>query len=139
MILRPPRYTRTDTLFPYTTLFRSGVGRTGQDGGFGGLKQDIVEGERLADLHAGPVAEQAGTIHKARRLPSGITPAARGRGLALRQARGEALQKTRTFLMPGLSKHAPVRSEEHTSELQSLMRISYAVFGLKKKKTKQQY
>src|SRR3546814_10859021 len=77
MIRRPPRSTRTDTLFPYTTLFRSGgCGRGG--GGRRGLC--LLAEDRVLDL-----AENA-------------------------------------------------RSEEHTSELQSLMRISYAVFCLKKKK-----
>src|SRR3546814_4994914 len=87
MIRRPPRSTRTDTLFPYTTLFRS-VRRTG--------------GRRAAQLPA-------------RSLP----------GTAVRGAvtRGHA----------GCGRRP--RSEEHTSELQSLMRISYAVFCLKKKKT----
>src|SRR3546814_7816864 len=76
MIRRPPRSTRTDTLFPYTTLFRSGEGRAFQGG------------------------------------------------------RPYACQKrTATRLFPW------TRSEEHTSELQSLMRISYAVFCLKKKNT----
>src|SRR3546814_6343512 len=83
MIRRPPRSTRTDTLFPYTTLFRSACG------------------------------ERAG-------------------------ARGSAVSAVKPF--PGRTKKgrqiAGPRSEEHTSELQSLMRISYAVFCLKKKKKK---
>src|SRR3546814_2398977 len=78
MIRRPPRSTRTDTLFPYTTLFRS-----------------TARGRH------------------ARRQPHGSEARRQGRGV-----RAE---------LP--------RSEEHTSELQSLMRISYAVFCLKKKKT----
>src|SRR3546814_20712302 len=72
MIRRPPRSTRTDTLFPYTTLFRSLGGRRMA------ARLGAVDHQRIADL--------------------------------------------------------PDRSEEHTSELQSLMRISYAVFCLKKKK-----
>src|SRR3546814_11691566 len=79
MILRPPRSTRTDTLFPYTTLFRSGCASAG---------------------HA-PVAS----------APASPTEPA----------------KPTTALQY-------LRSEEHTSELQSLMRISYDVFCLKKKK-----
>src|SRR3546814_8469159 len=82
MIRRPPRSTRTDTLFPYTTLFRSE--RPG--------RQD-------------------------RRIALRGRQPGRGRGSAERTGRG-----------------AVRRSEEHTSELQSLMRISYAVFCLKKKK-----
>src|SRR3546814_5235776 len=85
MIRRPPRSTRTDTLFPYTTLFRSIKARAAD-----------AEGD-------------------ARR-------AALGYAAALDAAPANELVAIRT------------RSEEHTSELQSLMRISYAVFCLKKKK-----
>src|SRR3546814_3757191 len=98
MIRRPPRSTRTDTLFPYTTLFRSdGLG--GID--LGELAGDLVEARvGLAD---------AGTA----RLDDVVE---QGEGLVV------AVES-----LAG-------RSEEHTSELQSLMRISYAVFCLKKKK-----
>src|SRR3546814_12396285 len=82
MIRRPPRSTRTDTLFPYTTLFRSASGTW----------------SRLA------------------------TPSAWVNWLCISQYSPSSVG---------------VRSEEHTSELQSLMRISYAVFCLKKKKTSQ--
>src|SRR3546814_8073094 len=85
MIRRPPRSTRTDTLFPYTTLFRS----------IGPRRQGLDLFERI-----GLVLEQVGVM---------------------------------------LAQHAGTgarRSEEHTSELQSLMRISYAVFCLKKKSAK---
>src|SRR3546814_6536243 len=91
MIRRPPRSTRTDTLFPYTTLFRSPVRRR----------------------------------HRARRFRHWLyvdEPAA-GDGDRRDQDRPEFR-----------SWAAQRRSEEHTSELQSLMRISYAVFCLKKKK-----
>src|SRR3546814_14963046 len=84
MIRRPPRSTRTDTLFPYTTLFRS------------------IEFS----------------------LGGGFTAAQRAELWAIRDTLPGRLAKY---------KHFPVRSEEHTSELQSLMRISYAVFCLKKK------
>src|SRR3546814_6610701 len=80
MIRRPPRSTRTDTLFPYTTLFRSTPGS--------GVTDDPVE-----------IVSETGVI----------------------RTRAKAEERLR-------------RSEEHTSELQSLMRISYAVFCLKKKK-----
>src|SRR3546814_1077257 len=83
MIRRPPRSTRTDTLFPYTTLFRS-KSRSSERGGDMGAQPAM------------PACDQCKPL-----------PGERGR--------------------------AP-RSEEHTSELQSLMRISYAVFCLKKKK-----
>src|SRR3546814_8651581 len=93
MIRRPPRSTRIDTLFPYTTLFRSGPLGDGPLGdgplGDGPLGDGPLADGPLADgpLADGPLAD---------------------------------------------------RSEEHTSELQSLMRISYAVFCLKKKNTQQQ-
>src|SRR3546814_5761401 len=96
MIRRPPRSTRTDTLFPYTTLFRSHP----QDP----LGHPIrVENLERVHCFARPDVGDWETGHAAdaeRRSPAGI------------------------------------RSEEHTSELQSLMRISYAVFCLKKKTTK---
>src|SRR3546814_4537038 len=105
MIRRPPRSTRTDTLFPYTTLFRSqGVERPAH-GPIG----------RLEDVHLVDLLD---------------------RGAA--DADGAAAQDLRQHGLPlgGLQDLAVVdgRSEEHTSELQSLMRISYAVFCLKKKK-----
>src|SRR3546814_4454548 len=93
MIRRPPRSTRTDTLFPYTTLFRSPVTQSGAV-----AQEVIVTGTRVPS-------------------PSFNTPAP-------------------------MVRHEPPppdtarRSEEHTSELQSLMRISYAVFCLKKKNKK---
>src|SRR3546814_9678390 len=106
MIRLPPRSTRTDTLFPYTTLFRSWIARRGVLGGAGGLaRPDRGQhrvGHRLAALEG---------MHDAFGDPAG--DAAGLMALA----------------------HPPCkRSEEHTSELQSLMRISYAVFCLKKKK-----
>src|SRR3546814_9527030 len=96
MIRRPPRSTRTDTLFPYTTLFRSDL--------------DLAVGERRDQRLARPHAEFA--AHGQRQRP-------------VRVARED--QQVAIFVFH-------VRSEEHTSELQSLMRISYAVFCLKKKK-----
>src|SRR3546814_6883583 len=88
MIRRPPRSTRTDTLFPYTTLFRSLLMLAACSGG--------------QDEETGPEASSdIGPLQKAERPAPAETP----------------------------------RSEEHTSELQSLMRISYAVFCLKKKTT----
>src|SRR3546814_18697827 len=82
MIRRPPRSTRTDTLFPYTTLFRSSRQEAGRPAGTA-----IVAGAE--EIETAPRFERGG--------------------------------------------ERPARSEEHTSELQSLMRISYAVFCLKKK------
>src|SRR3546814_4635454 len=105
MIRRPPRSNRTDTLFPYTTLFRSESGRLARSPGHVGFP----------DAHG---REPAAGVRAARPV-GGRCRAARGAG-----ARGwRGACRTRRAL----------RSEEHTSELQSLMRISYAVFCLKKK------
>src|SRR3546814_8100627 len=101
MIRRPPRTTRTDTLFPYTTLFRS---RRTLHGGLAGHHR------RQPD----------------QRLSGRQVPGA-GDGRARRRLADLHLDLRRH--QRRLSRH---RSEEHTSELQSLMRISYAVFCLKK-------
>src|SRR3546814_1727594 len=90
MIRRPPRSTRTDTLFPYTTLFRS-VSSTAK-----------IRAPRLV-----------------------------GGGCPISQETKISRVKTKVAAPPTM---CSIRSEEHTSELQSLMRISYAVFCLKKKK-----
>src|SRR3546814_9745695 len=101
MIRRPPRSTRTDTLFPYTTLFRSlGAACRG----------------RRAGAHLGV---------------GGLRPAAVAVPAAVRLSRHRAVAAALLPRAPGAPRG---RSEEHTSELQSLMRISYAVFCLKKKK-----
>src|SRR3546814_2830937 len=94
MIRRPPRSTRTDTLFPYTTLFRSLSGWLGVMG--------------FAALYPSPAKHQLRAMPDARPACTACTNPAPACG--------------------------SWRSEEHTSELQSLMRISYAVFCLKKKK-----
>src|SRR3546814_8340505 len=95
MIRRPPRSTRTDTLFPYTTLFRSGRAQITQE----------------PAVHPGDTDIDIG---------------------------GDAV-RPRKVARPDRGRQTILRSEEHTSELQSLMRISYAVFCLKKKKkTKRQ-
>src|SRR3546814_2644134 len=99
MIRRPPRSTRTDTLFPYTTLFRSW------------------------QLHALPCQQRGGPLPPAR-LPQGQSQR------VLPQAPPDGLRQLPCACVRHL---LAVRSEEHTSELQSLMRISYAVFCLKKK------
>src|SRR3546814_8067410 len=93
MIRRPPRSTRTDTLFPYTTLFRS-----------------YLNTERILE-----VIEQSGA--------DGVHP-------------GYGFFSENTDFARAITER---RSEEHTSELQSLMRISYAVFCLKKKTTTKQH
>src|SRR3546814_4121826 len=106
MIRLPPRSTRTDTLFPYTTLFRS------QRPGHGRQRNGGQIPFAAIDVHLA-----AGADH---RMDGADTDFARTGRLRL------LISKRR---MPG-------RSEEHTSELQSLMRISYAVFCLKKKTEK---
>src|SRR3546814_8941884 len=101
MIRRPPRSTRTDTLFPYTTLFRSGLPHLQQTRSIAryGLSQITAVFEDGTDVYFA------------------------------RQQVAERLKEVSAQLPAGVQ-----RSEEHTSELQSLMRISYAVFCLKKKK-----
>src|SRR3546814_4726707 len=111
MIRRPPRSTRTDTLFPYTTLFRSSCPRNSRERAFG-----------AALSHAGPVflhPRSHGAIGKL---------AAPGAHIVL-----EVRDSMRSRDRAGHRRVRNDRSEEHTSELQSLMRISYAVFCLKKK------
>src|SRR3546814_4014923 len=103
MIRRPPRSTRTDTLFPYTTLFRS---RPRQRG--------------------------------VRKCPRATSHWSSGHA----DSTGAECRVSQSMIV-GMLTFAPcrptMRSEEHTSELQSLMRISYAVFCLKKKKTSRQW
>src|SRR3546814_6560028 len=108
MIRRPPRSTRPDTLFPYTTLFRSHA-RQGAAG------------------HAAPRGAAPGATDRAG-LPPAASPcrADPRRGPEFRNERMAGQRSCRRG----------ARSEEHTSELQSLMRISYAVFCLKKKTTR---
>src|SRR3546814_7917410 len=100
MIRRPPRSTRTDTLFPYTTLFRS------RHRSAGAGADDFVPDRQLARAHRQALAR--------------IQPSVDHHDLVA------LVGATRSWW----------RSEEHTSELQSLMRISYAVFCLKKKNTR---
>src|SRR3546814_3491480 len=119
MIRRPPRSTRTDTLFPYTTLFRSvlRVGRESLDG--------------VALRVDGDEDRQHGLGLVRRLLRQQVEPLGHGaeRGRADVWAVGVAEVDQRVMALK------VGRSEEHTSELQSLMRTSYAVFCLKKKKT----
>src|SRR3546814_985886 len=105
MIRRPPRSTRTDTRFPYTTLFRSGAVDTLADEVLQGLRRSAAEG---------PVAGAAVEVRDPVLIREAVT------AVDLERLVGH-----------------PDRSEEHTSELQSLMRISYAVFCLKKKNRQQ--
>src|SRR3546814_5357219 len=118
MIRRPPRSTRTDTPFPYTTLFRSAplnnfAGQLAGEG-FTLFTEDYgsvsVVGSSRIEVYR--VASESGYLNTLTAFGSG------------------------PISEPGpqpVSGWTPNRSEEHTSELQSLMRISYAVFCLKKK------
>src|SRR3546814_6316642 len=111
MIRRPPISTRTDTLFPYTTLFRS------------------------------PARAVAVVVRH--RLPRPARHRLELAGLAAREA-GRLRSRAPDHLLAGYAQPAGfrpplLRSEEHTSELPSLMRISYAVFCLKKKKQNTQH
>src|SRR3546814_8167832 len=120
MTRRPPRSTRTYTLFPYPTLFRSAVG-------VGKAKRIIA----MATAH-----HRFNWIHP---FPDGNGRVSRLMSHAMGQAAGigaHGLWSVSRGLARGLAPGAE-RSEEHTSELQSLMRISYAVFCLKKKNNQQ--
>src|SRR3546814_5203286 len=103
MIRRPPRSTRTDTLFPYTTLFRS-------------LHEVRIDTEELCE----PFERGRYWTNAWQRLDFFV-----GDQIILHSRQPQEIEQP--------------RSEEHTSELQSLMRISYAVFCLKKKKQKKRY
>src|SRR3546814_6626868 len=115
MIRRPPRSTRTDTLFPYTTLFRSNLG--------------YADCRFLAPVYPGDTlsaeSEVIGLKENSNRKTGVVTVRSRG----VNQHDEAVVEYTRWVMVK------KGRSEEHTSELQSLMRISYAVFCLKKKKT----
>src|SRR3546814_6764710 len=110
MIRRPPRSTRTDTLFPYTTLFRSSVIV---------IRQPPASRLNESGIRSIGCSVSGIRIQNHSSTPAEITP-----------------------IIAKISRHDPnskiVRSEEHTSELQSLMRISYAVFCLKNKNKKTQ-
>src|SRR3546814_2137149 len=103
MIRRPPRSTRTATLFPYTTLFRSSEAQSAQ-----GV---LHHGRHAGGVDAVVGAATGDRLHLGHQIGGGAVDDVGGAQLA-----------------------GQVRSEEHTSELQSLMRNSYAVFCLKKKK-----
>src|SRR3546814_6877466 len=109
MIRRPPRSTRTDTLFPYTTLFRS-------------------------SLRSGYQALRSAKTHQTTEFTSNPHSTIQKRLLCVRFGQNLTRSHTKKILPKAENVTTLVaRSEEHTSELQSLMRISYAVFCLKKK------
>src|SRR3546814_1918794 len=137
MLRRPPRSTRTCTLFPYTTLFRSALAVVAEgadrDGAFLGLAladdeqigdfgeavfADLVVDLLVPEVAFGADARRGELRHRILRIIVGVADDRRDHRLHRRE--------------PG--REAAGRSEEHTSELQSLMRISYAVFCLNKKR-----
>src|SRR3546814_2704408 len=120
MIRRPPRSTRTDTLFPYTTLFRSRACR----------RVHLRFGQANRPYRAPKPHPTFSAPYLAERRSHASLPTL-ARDFRIGEQRRQAPSRA--------EEDAPVlslRSEEHTSELQSLMRLSYAVFCLKKKKTK---
>src|SRR3546814_4105660 len=123
MIRRPPRSTRTDTLFPYTTLFRSFVyGFLGHVNLFHGRLQNGV-------LQTGDIRLEA-PGHDLRADNEQGTAYVRPHDIAI-----ERYTPAAQGIVVQLERFHAIRSEEHTSDLPSLMRISYAVFCLKKKTT----
>src|SRR3546814_7513948 len=118
MILRPPRSTRTDTLFPYTTLFRS---------------NSYALWPRL-DNQLNSNNDQTSTWFMRNGAFLRLKQAEFGYTLPAHLTNKLKIQHVRVYL-----NGTNLRSEEHTSELQSLMRISYAVFCLKKKNNNKQY
>src|SRR3546814_7903256 len=115
MIRRPPRSTRTDTLFPYTTLFRSPFRTDGVRFGPSSPRRPACKSGRRGQGGQSPI-EVVDDVHHSARA-------------------GVYQQHIIIMTHPpiGTTSDGEPRSEEHTSELQSLMRISYAVLRLKKK------
>src|SRR3546814_7238504 len=142
MFLLPPGTTRTDTLFPLTTLFRSARRRDAQARGEGRTAVAGADARRArgrGDGRRGPRGARAGVRARGKRLGDRNEHGARPRRRAVRGfAAADRLQllllrhRRGAGSCPGTVVR---RSEEPTSELQSLKRISYAVFCLKKKKT----
>src|SRR3546814_10521552 len=126
MIRRPPRSTRTDTLFPYTTLFRSGDRRLVREG----IRRHEVLLAQFDRVHLQLARRR---LDDALDHIGGFRPAGAAIGIH-RRGVGEHRLDLGIDRRRGVLAGEQQRSEEHTSELQSLMRISYAVFCLKKKK-----
>src|SRR3546814_5820463 len=136
MIRRPPRSTRTDTLFPYTTLFRSYFLRALKRRLIIGYLDGLARGRQSLDGTAqqrhlaatlGECPRRVILAHVFAVVVHLLSLPAHPQAPAEPQIAGQ-LEGKLTALVD-----APLRSDEHTSELQSLMRISYAVFCLKKK------
>src|SRR3546814_8897947 len=121
MLRRPPRSTRTDTLFPYTTLFRS-------------LGLDALRLEPAA-RRRGIFGRDADMALAEPRRRAAFWPRERQAAMADAEIDG-GIKLAESKFVDDVRPDDAERSEEHTSELQSLMRISYAVFCLKKKNIK---
>src|SRR3546814_5434039 len=131
MIRRPPRSTRTDTLFPYTTLFRS--------------RAAVLEDEDSDEDEVAKAEQELVVIDRAMRALNDRPPVladelrSEAGAFLILSRNGEPTlvpqyyTETEVIADEGVVEAIEERSEEHTSELQSLMRISYAVFCLKKK------
>src|SRR3546814_4245792 len=139
MLRRPPRSTRTDTLFPYTTLFRSTQNVAGPFctqilGDFGAevIKIERPGGGDDTRLWTPPeISGHSSTFLSLNRNKQSLC-------VDLSKPEGAEIVRKLALNADVLVHSMKPRSEEHTSELQSLMRISYAVFCLKKKKTHRQ-
>src|SRR3546814_7516230 len=135
MLLRPPRATRTDTLFPYTTLFRSTVAGARASAVAApaaaararfALAEALAEIEAPADLRVGRALEIDRALIDREQGPVVVADDAVGKGrLDLRGQQRKIVRRVVALIAVVID-----RSEEHTSELQSLMRISYPVFCL---------
>src|SRR3546814_7818041 len=121
MIRRPPRSTRTDTLFPYTTLFRSPQAAQAQ---VVPAQVPPAQATQASPTASKPAGDAKVSVYTSKPLTNRKT-------VSITQTEERQLNM---MLMAVTTS----RSEEHTSELQSLMRISYAVFCLKKKNNKNQ-
>src|SRR3546814_10005200 len=134
MSRRPPRSTRTDTLFPYTTLFRSLL-----EVGKGPVHRASEQKLLRQILRAGVDMERIENLRGSKRPPEraciAVMERRKGRGIAGIDANSAATVAIEHRLQPrrDVAQRLVPRSEEHTSELQSLMRISYAVFCLHNK------
>src|SRR3546814_5619956 len=133
IIRRPPRSTRTDTLLPFTTLFRSDCFAGAGAGAVSGVDSASAEGSAgIASVRTLSETLASGT-------EAGVTDATTSAGTGVDSV-GSVLSGFEHAANTGKSattiRYRNFRSEEHTSELQSLMRISYAVFCVKKKNHK---
>src|SRR3546814_5154399 len=126
MIRRPPRSTRTDTLFPYTTLFRSG------SFSIWGASSGGTKSIRSTSPARSAATREAELERKRNWTDSNGDLSPQNASLRANSMRSPRTQSTNLKGPVPMVAFPLLRSEEHTSELQSLMRISYAVFCLKK-------